>query len=94
MERKEIYKQAFERWGTEPQYLQAIEEMAELTQLLVRMQRENRKVTYLELSKEIADVNILMEQLTQMHDIEKLVAEQEENQLKKLVGYLEQSKGD
>ena len=61
--RLELYQQALEKWGAEPQITTAIEEMSELTKELCHYLRGNRKNNAESISEEIADVEIMLEQL-------------------------------
>lgn len=61
MTHEEIYKQAVETYGVESQTRMAIEEMAELTNALMKLARG--RVTIPDVVEEIADVKIMMEQL-------------------------------
>ena len=61
MERQEIYKQAIAQYGVEPQRKMAIEEMAELTNALMKFDRGRNTVE--DIVEEIADVTIMMQQL-------------------------------
>jgi len=62
MTQQEIYKQAIETYGTESQIRMAVEEMAELTNALMKMPRG--RATAPDVIEEIADVRIMMEQLS------------------------------
>ena len=61
MEKQEIYKQAIAQYGVEPQRKMAIEEMAELTNALMKFDRGRNTVE--DIVEEIADVTIMMQQL-------------------------------
>lgn len=61
MTNEEIYKKAIETYGVESQIKMAIEEMAELTNALMKLQRG--RVTIPDVVEEIADVKIMCEQL-------------------------------
>lgn len=58
---EEIYKQAIAQYGVEPQRKMAIEEMAELTNALMKFDRGRNTVD--DIIEEIADVTIMMSQL-------------------------------
>jgi len=58
----EIYKKAISVWGFESQLLMAIEEMAELTEAISHLLR-NRKNSVNEMLEELADVEIMIEQM-------------------------------
>jgi len=93
-ERVKLYDKAYQLWGKEAQILMAIEEMSELTQLLLHHIRKNKKVTYTELASEIADVRIMMEQLIEIFSIYDKVIDAEENKLGKLNRYIESDLSD
>jgi len=59
----ELYQQALEKWGAELQITTAIEEMSELIKELCHYLRPNRKYNVEAISEEIADVEIMLEQL-------------------------------
>ena len=61
MTQEEIYKQAIAQYGVEPQRKMAIEEMAELTNALMKFDRGRNTVD--DIIEEIADVTIMMSQL-------------------------------
>lgn len=88
-ERVKLYDKAHQLWGDEAQILMAVEEMSELTQVLLHHIRKNRKVTYTEIASEIADVRIMMEQLIEIFSIYGKVIDAEEEKLGKLSNYIE-----
>ena len=61
MEAHEIYRKAIETYGVEAQTKMAIEEMAELTNALMKFARGRNTVD--DIIEEIADVTIMMRQL-------------------------------
>ncbi len=62
MEIKELYKQALEKWGTAAQVTQAMEECGELIAALNQYFFRER-LTRADLASEIADVELMCEQL-------------------------------
>jgi len=90
--RRELYEKALEKWGADSQVDMLIEEMAELTQVLLHIRRENRDVTVEELSDEIADVEIMLEQVKVITSCDYLVEASFEKKLKKLKKYLKAEK--
>jgi len=58
-----VYKEAVEKWGCEPQINQAIEEMAELMVAFNKLRRNRTADTYNDVCEEIADVEIMMAQM-------------------------------
>lgn len=61
MKQKELYKLAMEKWGETLQIIMAIEEMAELSQVLTKTMRGY--LDYNRISEEVADVEIMLAQL-------------------------------
>jgi len=61
-----IYKQTIEKWGEPLQIIVAIEEMSELTKALTKWFRQ--QTTKSKICEEIADVEIMLEQLRIMFD--------------------------
>ena len=59
---QDIYKKAIATYGVEPQRKMAIEEMAELTNALMKFDRGRNTVD--DIIEEIADVTIMMSQLS------------------------------
>lgn len=62
MNEREIYLKALSKWGVEPQCKMAIEEMAELTNALMKYDRGRNTVE--DIIEEIADVIIMMRQMS------------------------------
>lgn len=60
---KTIYEQAIEKFGVEKQTDMLIEEMAELTQALLKHRRKPSSETSDNLHEEFADVQIMMSQI-------------------------------
>ena len=88
----EIYKETLKQWGMDAQINMAIEEMAELISALQHLRRQEswgHQATLSEVTEEIADVEIMMEQLKYMFDINSLaifeIKEKKLNRLKKLL---------
>jgi len=90
MKKNKLYELAIDKWGVQPQVDMCIEEMAELTQILLRTRRQNRKVTFSELAKEIADVEIMLEQMKMAFYCGDLVKKEKDKQLKKLREYIDE----
>lgn len=61
MDAHEIYRKAVETYGVEAQTKMAIEEMAELTNALMKYARG--RVTIADIVEEVADVYVMMQQL-------------------------------
>jgi hypothetical protein len=62
MEKEELYNEAWRLWGGDTQLDILIEEMAELTQAIIKTRRHNMTWSYAVL-EEIADVSICLEQV-------------------------------
>ena len=74
MEKEDIYHRALRVWGKEPQMLQVVEEMSELTkEILKNVNRKKDNIA--ELIEETADVEIMLEQLKCCYDIKQAVDE-------------------
>ncbi len=67
---REIYQAALDKWGVEAQYDQAIEECAELIASLKHLKRN--KVDEQAIINEIADVTLMIGQLTYMFGEQKV----------------------
>lgn len=86
MKHEEIYRATLEKWGSEAQYDQAVEECAELIAVLKHFRRE--KVDEASVIAELADVTLMIGQLTYMFGPEK-VERAIETKIAKLKGLLE-----
>lgn len=91
-ERAEIYKEAVSQWGMDAQVNMAIEEMAELISALQhyrRLENWGHKTTIEDITDEVADVEIMMEQLRFMFGINSLdlfqIKEKKLNRVKELL---------
>jgi len=62
-EKIELYKKAIKIFGQEAQLKMAIEEMAELTKAICKLFRKNGENERVAIYEEIADVEIMIEQL-------------------------------
>ena len=82
MEANEIYKKAIEKWGVSLQLVMAIEEMSELTKEISKHLRG--KLDKNKIAEEIADVEIMMEQLKILFDNDKKVKEEKALKLLRL----------
>lgn len=63
MNSKKLYKKAVDKWGKPVQMCQAVEECAELIVALTKKGRYNNGSTVDEILEEMADVEIMIEQL-------------------------------
>jgi NTP pyrophosphatase (non-canonical NTP hydrolase) len=85
MDYDEIYRTTIEKWGVEAQYDQAVEECAELIAVLKHYRRG--KAGEEEVVSELADVALMLGQLSYMFGREK-VERRIEQKLAKLKGLL------
>lgn len=85
MDYDEIYRTTIEKWGAEAQYDQAVEECAELIAVLKHFRRG--KAGEEEVVSELADVALMLGQLTYMFGREK-VERRIEQKVAKLKGLL------
>lgn len=84
----ELYKRALKDWGKEPQMMQVIEEMAELTkEILKNINRKKDNIA--ELVEETADVEIMLGQLKCCYQIEQKVADYKADKMEKIAQRLE-----
>ena len=81
--KREIYKKALNKWGAEAQIIMVFEEMAELQKELCKVLRNNYSLD--DLAEEIADVEIMLEQMKILFMIEKSVQEQKKYKLQRLI---------
>ena len=88
MTENELYKRALKDWGKEPQMMQVIEEMAELTkEILKNINRKKDNIA--ELIEETADVEIMLGQLKCCYDIEQNVADYKVAKMQKIAKRLD-----
>jgi len=80
-ERIETYRDALTVWGLKAQTLMAIEEMAELTKAICKMDRGGSKE---DLIDEIADVTIMLEQLRLFFGINQEVCDRMDQKIERL----------
>ena len=83
MKEEDVYDRAIRLWGKNPQLLQTIEEMSELTkEILKHVNREQNNIS--ELVEEAADVEIMLSQLKRCLNIEKQVEEYKQGKIQKI----------
>ena len=91
IQKEQLYDELLETYGQDLQEDVAIEEMSELTKAIIKMRRakhsnneEKRTAAYENLKEEIADVEIMLEQLILMHHIsQEELDEIKDNKLKR-----------
>ena len=82
MDEQRIYRAALAAWGADAQTLMVFEEMAELQKELCKAARgkDNRE----QIAEEIADVEIMLEQMKVLHDCADAAADYRESKLRRL----------
>jgi len=86
---KTIYEKALEKWGLETQILMCIEELSELIHALVKYGRKINGSSKDKIAEEIADVELMIEQIKVALNIQKLDIENLKlKKIKRLEGYL------
>ena len=84
MNKEKIYIQALNKWGKHSQVDMAIEEMSELTKALLKERRHGSDIGIThKICEEIADVEIMIEQLRMMY-FSKNIDKYKEEKLKML----------
>ena len=83
-----IYKQAIDKFGSGKQFIKAVEELAELQQAIIK-KFLNPDVENDNLFEEIADVEIMLEQLKIIFDCHDIIETVKEKKLKRLKGLIE-----
>lgn len=91
---KQIYKEIIKKFGAEMQELVAIEEMSELTKAIIKLRRKvgDDKKFFAErdnLIEEIADVEIMLEQLKLIHHCSQLVEKKKTQKILRIFSMLE-----
>ncbi len=88
MKEENLYERALRVWHKEPQMLQVIEEMSELTkEILKNVNRKKDNVA--EIIEETADVEIMLEQLKCCYQIADAVDAYKKEKLKKIAQRLD-----
>jgi NTP pyrophosphatase (non-canonical NTP hydrolase) len=67
-ERKQLYKKAIQKWGLPAQLGMLMEECAELIKATHKVLRNNSRSAWLGLAEELADVEIMIEQIKTQTD--------------------------
>lgn len=87
-ENKDIYKNAVQRFGDRAQTDKAIEEMSELTKALLKLRYcskdYEREILLDAVAEEMADTEIMFEQLKIIHDNREAVEAQKRKKLERL----------
>lgn len=86
-ERRDVYLAAIEKYGSDCQIWKAVEEMAELTKELCKVQNSRQVgATRESIVDEIADVTIMMEQLRLIFNVNDDVQERIDFKVQRLAG--------
>lgn len=91
-EAKDIYRTALDKWGAAAQILMVMEEMAELQKELCKNCRGRENASCI--AEEIADVEIMLEQMKLLFEVDELVKEFKGVKLRRLKARLEGNDGD
>ena len=82
---KELYEKAIEKWGNDLQEIVMIEEMSELTKQICKRLRGNSSIENLDkITEEMADVEIMLEQMKIVYKNEDHVREAKKMKLDRL----------
>lgn len=84
MEIMDIYKKALNIWGKEAQINVAIEEFAELIVELSKYKRRINGTSFIDISKEMADAEIMLEQLKIVFSNQEIVKQEKIKKLERL----------
>jgi NTP pyrophosphatase (non-canonical NTP hydrolase) len=85
-EKRKLYGQCLDKWGPNSQIDMCIEEMSELIQALCKAKRYEKPDNWLaQVYEEIADVTIMLEQVTSIFDGDEVVPTVIKRKLKRLV---------
>ena len=87
----DIYTEAIKTFGALPQMVVAIEECSELQKEIVKIIRKKGNLT--NLAEEIADVEIMLEQLKLIFTVHDKVIEQKSRKIERLKRTIEKYKG-
>lgn len=82
MKGKQLYENAIKKWGVSLQLIMIIEEMSELTKEIVKVLRG--KTDSEKLSEEMADVEIMLEQIRVMFDNSRTIEKYKNKKLRRL----------
>lgn len=82
LDKKEVYRQVIEKWGKQGQICMVFEEMSELQKELCKNLRGRKNVG--KIAEEIADVEVMLEQMKLLYDIENRVRYEKEMKIERL----------
>lgn len=87
---EKIYREALIKWGKESQMRQTLEELTELQLAILKNLRGYDNIE--NLAEEVADVEIMLEQLKYIHNIASKVEENKEYKLQRLENRLKNAR--
>lgn len=82
IDERKIYRQALEKYGAESQMFMMFEEMAELQKEICKYKRG--KINFHRIAEEIADVEIMIEQMKLLFGIKEVVERHKQLKLERL----------
>lgn len=82
----ELYQRAIDKWGVNGQLTVAVEELSELTKEICKMLRNIGNIN--DLAEEVADVEIMCEQLRHIYSIDEDVDDWKKYKLNRLANRL------
>ena len=88
MTKKDLYNEVRDKYGTRHQVMIAIEELSELQKELCKALRGENTIPVHRIAEEIADVEIMLEQLKMIYRVEEESTTWKEQKLIRLVGTL------
>lgn len=90
MNEQEVFKAALDKWGADAQTMMVFEEMAELQKELCKHARGADN--HARIAEEIADVQIMLEQMMILHDCKELVCDFRNGKIYRLKIRIEEDK--
>ncbi|QIB26077.1 hypothetical protein [Caloranaerobacter azorensis] len=90
MSENQILSLAIRVFGQQKQRIVAIEELSELQKALCKFERNQTNENINSIAEEIADVEIMLEQMKLLYDIEELVRNNKQHKLERLDEILEE----
>jgi hypothetical protein len=91
---RKICQKALQLWGATAQIMMTIEEMAELTQALSKLYREPNPATVKNMLEEIADVEIMLEQMKTFaqnysaHNVDRIIEKIKMDKIERLMALM------
>lgn len=91
IEKEKVYQQAIELHGVKAQRIVAIEELSELQKAICKFERNPSALAVANIAEEIADVEIMVEQLKMMFNIQEKVEKVKIGKINRLRNNIEKS---